>query len=264
MRSTGGASSSSRCEQALGSHSARFGVVPGLPCSWQRPTLRRTATQPGVPDSCCAAAPGRPAAGAHACITHHPCCPPAAARLPQDFEFPAGCQRIKVTPDGQYIFASGYHPPQVLPGLVRMRLCTHKRLLRRAGRRTSWWLGGAWWSRPPDHRLLRCCGMSSPPAGRDAGHTHAPRPALPDVRAVQMRCYDVQQLSMKFDRHLDSEIVDFQILSEDYSKAVFLCADRRQGGAALGGGGAAGCCRVLPDTSRSPACQRRLAVVPNC
>ncbi|KAI7845268.1 hypothetical protein COHA_001310 [Chlorella ohadii] len=73
--------------------------------------------------------------------------------LIQDFEFPAGCQRIKVTPDGQYIFASGYHPPQ-------------------------------------------------------------------------MRCYDVSQLSMKFDRHLDAEIVDFQILSEDYSKAVFLCADR--------------------------------------
>ena len=43
----------------------------------------------------------------------------------------------------------------------------------------------------------------------------------------QMRCYDVSQLSMKFDRHLDAEIVDFQILSEDYSKAVFLCADRR-------------------------------------
>lgn len=42
-----------------------------------------------------------------------------------------------------------------------------------------------------------------------------------------MRCYDVSQLSMKFDRHLDAEIVDFQILSEDYSKAVFLCADRR-------------------------------------
>jgi hypothetical protein len=42
-----------------------------------------------------------------------------------------------------------------------------------------------------------------------------------------MRCYDVAQLSMKFSRHLDSEIVDFQILSDDYSKAAFLCADRR-------------------------------------
>ncbi len=45
-----------------------------------------------------------------------PSCSPAIARLPQDFEFPAGCQRIKVTPDGQYIFASGYHPPQVPQG----------------------------------------------------------------------------------------------------------------------------------------------------
>ena len=33
--------------------------------------------------------------------------------LLQDFEFPAGCQKMKITPDGQYIFASGYHPPQV-------------------------------------------------------------------------------------------------------------------------------------------------------
>ena len=41
--------------------------------------------------------------------------------LIQDFEFPAACQRIKVTPDGQYIFASGYHPPQVRPG-CRCRL----------------------------------------------------------------------------------------------------------------------------------------------
>lgn len=73
--------------------------------------------------------------------------------LIQDFDFPAACQRIKLTSDGQYIFATGYHPPRV-------------------------------------------------------------------------RVYDVNQLSMKFERHLDSEIVDFQILTEDYSKAVFLSADR--------------------------------------
>jgi ribosome biogenesis protein ENP2 len=73
--------------------------------------------------------------------------------LIQDFEFPAACQRIKFTNDGQYIFATGYHPPRV-------------------------------------------------------------------------RVYDTSQLSMKFERHLDSEIVDFQILTDDYSKAVFLCADR--------------------------------------
>uniref|UniRef100_A0A1D2A8K0 Uncharacterized protein n=1 Tax=Auxenochlorella protothecoides TaxID=3075 RepID=A0A1D2A8K0_AUXPR len=74
--------------------------------------------------------------------------------LVQDFEFPAACQRIKVSADQQYIFASGYHPPRV-------------------------------------------------------------------------RVYDVNQLSLKFERHLNAEIVDFQILSEDYSKAVFLCDDRR-------------------------------------
>jgi ribosome biogenesis protein ENP2 len=32
--------------------------------------------------------------------------------LLQDFRFPAACQRIKVSPDGQYVFATGYHPPQ--------------------------------------------------------------------------------------------------------------------------------------------------------
>lgn len=31
---------------------------------------------------------------------------------------------------------------------------------------------------------------------------------------------------MKFERHFDSEVVDFQILSDDYSKCVFLCHDR--------------------------------------
>ena len=41
-----------------------------------------------------------------------------------------------------------------------------------------------------------------------------------------MRVYDLSQLSMKFERHLDAEIVDFQILGDDYCKAAFLCADR--------------------------------------
>jgi ribosome biogenesis protein ENP2 len=44
--------------------------------------------------------------------------------LIQDFEFPAGCQRIKITPDGQYIFASGYHPPQVPPLPPAARHCS--------------------------------------------------------------------------------------------------------------------------------------------
>lgn len=33
--------------------------------------------------------------------------------LLQDFGFPAACQRVKVSPDQQYIFATGYHPPMV-------------------------------------------------------------------------------------------------------------------------------------------------------
>lgn len=49
--------------------------------------------------------------------------PPAKLCLPrlcrrrlellQDFRFNAACQRIKISGDQQYIFASGYHPPQV-------------------------------------------------------------------------------------------------------------------------------------------------------
>jgi hypothetical protein len=42
----------------------------------------------------------------------------------------------------------------------------------------------------------------------------------------QVKCYELNQLAIKFERHMDSEIVDFQIIEEDYSKMVFLCADR--------------------------------------
>ena len=42
----------------------------------------------------------------------------------------------------------------------------------------------------------------------------------------QVKCYDLSQLSMKWCRHLDAEVVDFVCLSEDYSKLAFICADR--------------------------------------
>ncbi|XP_002736686.1 nucleolar protein 10-like [Saccoglossus kowalevskii] len=42
----------------------------------------------------------------------------------------------------------------------------------------------------------------------------------------RVRCFDVNQLSMKFERCFDSEVVKFHILSEDYSKVVFLQQDR--------------------------------------
>jgi len=35
--------------------------------------------------------------------------------LLQDFSFPAACQKIKLTADHQYLFATGYHPPSVRP-----------------------------------------------------------------------------------------------------------------------------------------------------
>lgn len=34
----------------------------------------------------------------------------------------------------------------------------------------------------------------------------------------RLKCFDVNNLSLKFERCLDSEVVTFEILSEDYSK----------------------------------------------
>lgn len=34
----------------------------------------------------------------------------------------------------------------------------------------------------------------------------------------RIKCFDVNNLSLKFERGLDSEVVTFEILSEDYSK----------------------------------------------
>ncbi|XP_027175939.1 nucleolar protein 10 [Coffea eugenioides] len=42
----------------------------------------------------------------------------------------------------------------------------------------------------------------------------------------QVKVYELRELSLKFERHLVSEIVNFEVLSDDYSKIAFLCADR--------------------------------------
>ncbi|XP_057667516.1 nucleolar protein 10 [Diorhabda carinulata] len=42
----------------------------------------------------------------------------------------------------------------------------------------------------------------------------------------RIKCFDVNNLSLKFERCFDSEAVTFQILSDDYSKLVFLQCDR--------------------------------------
>lgn len=73
--------------------------------------------------------------------------------LIQDFAFPTVSQRIKVSPDGQFIFASGTYPPQI-------------------------------------------------------------------------HVYDTEDLSLKFKRHVNTEIVDFQILESDWRKFALLTADR--------------------------------------
>ena len=39
------------------------------------------------------------------------------------------------------------------------------------------------------------------------------------VYKPRVRCYDVHHLSMKFERCIDAEVVDFNLLSEDYTKA---------------------------------------------
>ncbi|XP_032777444.2 nucleolar protein 10 isoform X2 [Daphnia magna] len=42
----------------------------------------------------------------------------------------------------------------------------------------------------------------------------------------RVRCYEVANLSMKFERCMDAEVIKFEMLSEDYSKVVFLQCDR--------------------------------------
>lgn len=48
------------------------------------------------------------------------------------------------------------------------------------------------------------------------GGTYSPR----------IRCYELAEMSMKFERYLDSEVVDLCILSEDYGKLAILGSDR--------------------------------------
>jgi len=42
----------------------------------------------------------------------------------------------------------------------------------------------------------------------------------------RIRCYELAEMSMKFERYLDSEVVDMLVLGEDYGKLAILGADR--------------------------------------
>ncbi|KNC82981.1 hypothetical protein SARC_04750 [Sphaeroforma arctica JP610] len=46
------------------------------------------------------------------------------------------------------------------------------------------------------------------------------------VYKPKLKCFETAELGMKFERSLDCEIVQFQILSDDFRKVVFLEADR--------------------------------------
>ena len=46
--------------------------------------------------------------------------------------------------------------------------------------------------------------------------------AATGVYPPQVKVYELSELSMKFERHMDCEVVQFQILSDDYSKMAFL------------------------------------------
>lgn len=43
---------------------------------------------------------------------------------------------------------------------------------------------------------------------------------------ARAKIYETSQLAMKVERGFDSEILQIKVLSEDYSKLAFLCADR--------------------------------------
>eukprot|EP01138_Halocafeteria_seosinensis_P005814 gb/GECG01005943.1/.p1 GENE.gb/GECG01005943.1/~~gb/GECG01005943.1/.p1 ORF type:complete len:730 (+),score=123.29 gb/GECG01005943.1/:1-2190(+) len=50
--------------------------------------------------------------------------------------------------------------------------------------------------------------------------------AATGVYKPRVKVFDVRELSLKFERHLDCEVVQFQMLSEDFRKMAFLQADR--------------------------------------
>jgi len=43
--------------------------------------------------------------------------------LVQDLGFPGACQRLKLSPDGSFLFASGTHPPRVCPENETIAVC---------------------------------------------------------------------------------------------------------------------------------------------
>ena len=46
------------------------------------------------------------------------------------------------------------------------------------------------------------------------------------VYPARLKIYETRELAMKVERGIDSEILQVEVLSDDYSKLALLCADR--------------------------------------
>ena len=156
-----------------------------------------------------------------------PLCTGADWELIQDFDFPAAAHRIKATEDGAFIYATGIHPPRVCfrslhaNSKSKMKCCGLNPFFFRVvvsaepmGQLCHGCLHDI------DPCLWHCLGgtLKSNLWLRDAPQSSmetldgGPANILCQVvNLFQVRCYELSQLSLKFERHLDSEIVDFEV-----------------------------------------------------
>jgi ribosome biogenesis protein ENP2 len=56
--------------------------------------------------------------------------------------------------------------------------------------------------------------------------THLSLLLFTGIYKPQIKIFEVDQLSLKFERHIDAQCVQFQFLADDFSKMVLLRADR--------------------------------------
>ena len=122
---------------------------------------------------------------------------------PKELDFPCSAGRVKLSSDGQFLVVTGIHPPMVRTatrGFSGFLLVLRGSLARAFPRQNR--------SRSTSCRSLRS-NSSATCSPRCAG-TLASAACCPACLTPTMA----------------SQIVDFQVLSEDYSKLVFACADR--------------------------------------
>ena len=131
--------------------------------------------------------------------------------LTQELEFPCSSQRAKVSPDGQFLAVSGIHPPQIkVYELSQLALKFERHVLAEIVDFQACSLG----RRFPTIVFYRAFSLNrafySNPAIARAVHPASPASAC---RAARRAIAAAANLNL-------------QILSDDYSKLVLLCADR--------------------------------------